>query len=105
MVQKIKLRIFEAILNACRKAEYTRMAHCLWRVHKICCLSSFTCFNLTSPALPSKCLIAFYQHTWETEDNKDRLHYSSRANEKFNESKSWTFEHPENVSRTPGHLF
>ena len=46
------------------------VAHCLWKIRKICCLSPLTCFNFTTLAeFPSKCHVDFRYYTFETKDN------------------------------------
>jgi len=46
------------------------VACCVWKIHKICCLSPIACCNFTALlTLSSKCLIDFRQHPYETKDN------------------------------------
>jgi hypothetical protein len=54
----MKLCIYRAILDDIKKADrvtHRTVARCLWKIHKICCVSTFTCYNFTTlPTLPGK---------------------------------------------------
>lgn len=55
------------------------VAHCLWTVHKICCLSPLICCNFTTlPTLPSKCLMNFHLHTQQKVTNLELANHWCR---------------------------